>query len=279
MKYACQYAIVRFLPFAETGEFANVGIVLTCPQTGYFDFKLLNRVRRVSEFFKELDVRVFKNVRESLTDELARLRAAFLDASTPGRQDAQNRALTKHLFAELVRPREAIVRFGEMRVVLADDPAEKLVALYDHYIGRNFATKQYQENLLEKHVRQVLRQADMMGMYRAQVLENDAYHVRFPFVKMLEGQPTRIIKPLCLAQENPTKIFDHGWEWVGKIRKLKKEKLLPDAVLFAVDRPKAHDAERDAAFKEIVAELKNGGVAVVDYTATREILEFAGEVA
>ena len=31
MKYACLYSIVRFAPFAETEEFANVGIVLTAP--------------------------------------------------------------------------------------------------------------------------------------------------------------------------------------------------------------------------------------------------------
>lgn len=31
MKHACIYCIVRFAPFAETEEFANVGIVLTAP--------------------------------------------------------------------------------------------------------------------------------------------------------------------------------------------------------------------------------------------------------
>lgn len=30
-KLACQYAVVRFLPYAETGEFANVGVALACP--------------------------------------------------------------------------------------------------------------------------------------------------------------------------------------------------------------------------------------------------------
>ncbi|HVK54151.1 MAG TPA: DUF3037 domain-containing protein, partial [Burkholderiales bacterium] len=31
MNIACHYAIVRFLPFVETGEFANVGVVLFSP--------------------------------------------------------------------------------------------------------------------------------------------------------------------------------------------------------------------------------------------------------
>ncbi|MGH8147921.1 MAG: DUF3037 domain-containing protein, partial [Rhodanobacteraceae bacterium] len=25
-RLACQYAVIRFLPYAETGEFANVGV-------------------------------------------------------------------------------------------------------------------------------------------------------------------------------------------------------------------------------------------------------------
>ena len=50
-KYACQYAIVRFLPYLETGEFANVGIVMLCPDAGFFDFKLLRHVRRITAFF------------------------------------------------------------------------------------------------------------------------------------------------------------------------------------------------------------------------------------
>jgi hypothetical protein len=31
MRYACIYSIVRFAPFVETEEFANVGIVITAP--------------------------------------------------------------------------------------------------------------------------------------------------------------------------------------------------------------------------------------------------------
>jgi len=36
MNIACHYAIVRFLPFVETGEFANVGVVLFSPNARHF---------------------------------------------------------------------------------------------------------------------------------------------------------------------------------------------------------------------------------------------------
>lgn len=280
MKYACQYAIVRFLPYAETGEFANVGIVLTCPQTGYFNFKLLKHVRRISAFFEELDAAIFKNTYKTFFAELTRLNLVL--ANTPGEDAGQDvpmpkKALAKHLFTELVRPREAMIRFDEPRVVLTDEPDEKLIELYEHYVERNFATKQYQEKLIERQVRDVLRQADLMKIYGPETLGNTAYHVRFPLVKTVENNPTRIIKPLHLNQEDSTQLYDHGWEWIGKIRKLKREKLLPKAVLFAVNPPDAIKSEHFAAFNEVMTDLKNEDIAVITYKDTKELLKFASE--
>ncbi len=51
-RIACQYAIVRFMPYIETGEFANVGILLWAPKTRYLGFKLLRRKHaRITQFF------------------------------------------------------------------------------------------------------------------------------------------------------------------------------------------------------------------------------------
>ena len=37
---ACRYAVVQFAPCRETGEFANAGVVLLCPATGFFGYQL-----------------------------------------------------------------------------------------------------------------------------------------------------------------------------------------------------------------------------------------------
>ncbi|MER2494051.1 DUF3037 domain-containing protein [Catenovulum sediminis] len=36
----CMYVVVRFMPFAETREFANVGVVVIAPKLGLYEFKL-----------------------------------------------------------------------------------------------------------------------------------------------------------------------------------------------------------------------------------------------
>ena len=33
------YSIVRFMLFVETGEFANVGVIMIAPEQRHFDFK------------------------------------------------------------------------------------------------------------------------------------------------------------------------------------------------------------------------------------------------
>lgn len=59
-KIPCQYAIVRFTPFVETGEFANVGIVLFAPRQKSLLFKLVTkRYARITGFFHELDAGVY----------------------------------------------------------------------------------------------------------------------------------------------------------------------------------------------------------------------------
>ncbi|MGB2108952.1 MAG: DUF3037 domain-containing protein, partial [Marinobacter vinifirmus] len=42
-RFACNYAIVRFMPYVETGEFANVGVLPWIPKQKTLLFKLLRR--------------------------------------------------------------------------------------------------------------------------------------------------------------------------------------------------------------------------------------------
>lgn len=273
-KHLCQYAIVRFLPYRETGEFANVGIVLMCPETGYFDFRLLTKVRRITAFFEELDAGIYRGVRNDFKKELVRIQ----DFLTP-KEDTRgfvDTELARHLFAELTRPREVMMRFEGVRVVLADDPAHELDALFAHYVERSFSTKAYQEKLLEKTIHKVLQGAHLNKQYKPQTIGNAAtYHAWFPFVNIQDGKVLRAIKPLHLAQDDPAQIFDHGWAWMGKIEKLRALHLLPDRVLFPVQGPAEQKGERFDTFQEITRKLANEGVVVVAATQVDEIIEFA----
>lgn len=273
-KFACQYALLRFRPFVETGEFANVGIVLMAPQADFFGFRLLKQYGRITQFFHQLDRKVYLDGRDLFKEELERFAGDLRRLALDGRKTQPDLTLARNLFAELVRPREAMLQFADQRIALADDPKAKLDALFDHYVERNFVTKEYQERLLENNVRRLLFGARVGTEYRREKIGTADFAVNFPFVCMTGGKAERVIKPLYLAQGDSTKILTHGGQWVDKVRRLRKRQALPADVLFPVTAP-AVNSKPYAAFEEIREDLLAEKVQVVPANDENLILQFA----
>lgn len=273
-KTLCQYALLRFRPFVETGEFANVGIVLIAPEKRFFGYRLLTRYGRVTQFFNELDRKFYLNARALFKEELDRFTAELRRAALDGRKAVADVDLANNLFGELTRQREAIFQFDEPRLALAEDPKAKLQELFEHYVERNFVTKEYQERLLESNVRKLLFRAKIGNEYQRQKIGSADFAVNFPFVHMVEEKATRIIKPLFLAQPDTTRLLTHGGQWVDKIRRLRKRNTLPKNVLFPVTAP-TQGTRQFAAFEEIQAELAEQEVQIAPANDEALILEFA----
>ena len=142
-QHACQYALLHFRPFVETGEFANIGVVLLAAENRFFGFRLLKHYGRIAQFFYPFDRELYVNGRELFNEELQRFAGELQRVAFNGLRPEPNLTLANSLFAELVRPRDTMFHFDEQRTVLADDPEAKLDALYDHYCERNFVSKDY----------------------------------------------------------------------------------------------------------------------------------------
>lgn len=267
-KVACQYAIVRFAPYVETEEFANVGVLLIAPEHNYFQFKLeKRRYGRITRFFDELNPALYREALHALETELERIQA-LLHTHDP--------AMFHTLFDEVVRPRESIVRFSEARMVLTDDPAAKLDELFAFYVERNFITKEYRETVLEKGVRQWLQKAKLAERFQRLTVGNESYQRTFPFVEQVDNKPVKVIKPLNLAHDQPSKIIDHGGSWVVALDALKRRDQLPEHVLFTVDVPEVRAGhKRMDACNEMVERLEETGVTVVQYKERKRVVEFA----
>lgn len=277
MKFACAYSIVQFRPYMETGEFANVGVVLLCAEGRFVDFQLIKKYARVTQFFKELDRAVYLRSMELFREEMTRFCSFVRREALDGRKRTPDIAVAEAAFAELARPREGILRFSEPRLAMAATPEDKLGELFDHYVGRNFATPEYQERLLESQVGRTLKRGGKL--FIPAKVGDDYMHVRFPFVRQAEQQATAIIKPLYLGQSESSKIFTKGGSWVDRITRLKKRNLLPQDVLFALAGPTANEGKCFDAFQEIAGELKNKGVQVIAANDEQQILKFVEETA
>ena len=277
-KLACQYALLRFRPFVETGEFANVGVVLLCPEGRFFGFKLLKKYGRITKFFHQLESKVYLNSKALFIEELQRVGQYMRSNALDGRKRVVDIPFAVNLFAELTRMRDAMLHFDERRIVLADDPKVKLNELFDYYVERNFVTKAYQERLLENSVRRLLSKGNnpIGTQYFQGKVGTADFVVNFPFVHKKREVADRVIKPLYLAQEDSTKVLNHGGLWVDKVRRLEKRRALPKNVLFPLAAPK-YESKAFRAYEEIRQDLVDAGVEVALVSDEQRILAFAGE--
>lgn len=276
MNTACHYAIVRFMPFVETGEFCNVGVVLFSPTARYFGFKLLGqRYSRITNFFEQLDAKIFRASMQATREELQRVSDMLKGMGTDKRMRGVDRDGAIALWQEILKPRESMVRFSDSRLAMAGDPQAKLGELYSYYVERNFATKEYQERLLERGVRGFLREAQLHERFHEHRIGNTEYNALFPFVELTDDNPVKAIKPLRLNHAQPAQIIDHGGQWRVRIEALAKRDLLPAKVLFAVNGYQVSESAIARAQREVTAALLDLGVQVQPADDRQAVIEFA----
>jgi hypothetical protein len=281
-KLVCNYSVIRFLPYPETGEFVNVGILGCCPQIGWLNFVVEPRkTKRIRDFFPELDIQMYIAGRQHLFTELKRLMPGADQVDPVQLALPTHQKLIASVFTELIRPREELFRFGEPATRLTANPDKDMAELFNHYVERNFARhKDYQERVMTDRLIQLFRAENIMDRYRSERVGNDEYHVTLPFVKKYKDdpRPIRALKPLNLTQVEATQIRDHGDAWRNRVDRLRSMNFLPHNMLFAVQCPNEDDTKRFGAAKEICDLLRNQGVCVEAYENQAAVTDFAGQV-
>jgi hypothetical protein len=274
----CHYAVVRFRPYAETGEFVNVGLAVVAPEAGEFAFKCdVRRRRRVSQFFPELESVIFQSAMQGMAAELNRMAQLLrADLLNPG-----NAAQATATFRELTRPREGLLSFGTPGTLLAVTAEAALEELHGRYIQRKFAQRpEYQEALMQRQLGQFLGRHHLRKLYRSgRMVGNEQFHVLMPFVHERNARVVKALKPLDLDRKEPTDVYQHGDQWLTALKRLREFGHAPDHMVFPVRLPQLNHLEmascalppRHTAARELVAEFRQAGAVVVDFEDQAEL--------
>lgn len=251
MSTICNYAVLRFQPYPETGEFANLGIVMLC-NNGQFLDKVETRTRkRVINFFSKLTPSVFTQARHQFVQELKRVR----ELANANPKDA---ALQLALFKHLTAPSETMFRFSQPGTIVADDPRKTLEELFDRYVNHEFAQKPDAESLLRQHINKLLKDSRLADReYQERRLGNQKYHVAFPFVWEQRKQVKQAIRPLSFDLEDPKSILDKGDRWVMQMRRLAKYGCQPEDTVFICEEPVGPNNLFRQSYREVLGELNS----------------------
>jgi hypothetical protein len=128
----CNYALLRFIPYPQTGEVVNVGVVVNCLQPCFLHFRAEETMpARVKALFPQQDEGVFEAAVAAVRQAVERINARIRDPKT-----------CQVAFNELVRPRENTFRFGEVRTALTGDPENFDGELFRRYVRMESAVPQ-----------------------------------------------------------------------------------------------------------------------------------------
>lgn len=244
MTTPCLYSIVRYAPYAETEEFANIGVVLCAPKKHAFHFKLTQgNDARISAFFR--DDTIFPYAKDAVARELRLAKEQIRNFDSAER--------LAQFFSYLTAKRESIFHFSSTRVVLTSDPERELALIYDKFINHAEYNKERREDILAKELKSRLNSySELKNAFKKETLGGDLTRFAMPFVAKNDDEILCAIKPLSFGQKEPGKMMEHCDSWVARVTRAANENLLNLAnVLFTIDGHKKPLAAEAKAMDEI----------------------------
>ncbi|MGC1481840.1 MAG: DUF3037 domain-containing protein [Chthoniobacterales bacterium] len=271
MKTAFRFATVELCPYPELGEFVIVGVVLVTRRRELV-FRVLpaNRTTRLTRFFPEIERAVFTETLRAVKAEFEILEMNLQGGHIGTEPLNLDGGEWQTIFQLLTAPREGFLRIESRGTAIADDTDRWINNAFERFVMRTVdGITDPAERTLTEHIGGLLREWRLAKLYRAEMVGGEHIHARFPFAYTPEGidTPRRVIKPLHLAQDTPTKVLEHGDAWLQKIRRLRQFRKAPAEIIFPVKIPVGvgeHASERNEVAACVIQDFQKEGVVVVD---------------
>lgn len=271
MKYACHYLMVRFTPYPETGEFANIGLVVYCQKANYFASKFSQGHSRINQFFSGLDHAVAKAGIKWAQREL--------DALAKYRNDKAFLNVLKNLSMNA----GGLISFTEPGVALVESPAAFLDQKFADMVEHAFTKEPAYEQQMTRRVRALLQSRLEHYSFKAGKLGSDLFKVELPLVQKSKfGQVEKAIKPLHLGKDDPQQLLKHALSWATNLSWViqhDKSIMQPSDILVVADKPAESQVHGNTkigmAYREAIKSFEKLGVSVANVDDTNDIVSFA----
>ena len=282
MKRIYDFATIGFRPYAETEEFVTIGVVALDVAARQFDFILqkAGKTGRVLGMFPTVEKGLYREARNKLEADLEGIRQAVNGLGVgvdvpifPSFRDKEN-----GLFAAITSPREGVFCFPVKGRRMAADMATVLKALKTRFIDQDGLTpQQAAEQQMARELRRVLEDAKILPAYKRDVkIGPEEYQVTFALAHLTgDRRADRALWPLNFDLATSTEIYNHGDEWIQRMRRLKRLDYRPDRCLITAREPRAEAGLLATAFRQIRDELLNDDFVLVGEFDTAKVVEFA----
>lgn len=243
------YAVLRFLPYPETGEFVNLGIVMLC-SNGDFEYKIETKYSaRITAFFKEMPRSVLSVSRRAFAEELNRIKEVM--ESYRG-----NPRMQLEIFKGLLSPSATLFRFSDTRTIVVKNAQKVVNELFDDYVNHEFAKNKDSELELVKNVGKLLKKIENREYCEIEI-KGDGQPVKFPYSWTHNGKLKQIIRPLSFNLNDTSSIFDKGDKWFGRMKRISGINIPSVDTVLIVEAPRKEEIEKIKAYKSVIRDIKS----------------------
>ncbi|WP_040976837.1 DUF3037 domain-containing protein [Necropsobacter massiliensis] len=233
MKTPILYSFVRFLPFFESGEFVNIGLLMCEPNAKKLTYRIVKKNDiRVNHFFRQS--KIFYDVHPMINEQLRYIVDKISSVPFNTNDEMIN------FFHHYTEQKDGLFQFSNAAVGLVDDPVAKFNELYEKFIkGAGVATESQELHIVREYKKLFKAQNDqLLAQYKEQLVQGSTAKFKFPLA--LQNESTKEIlkgiKPLAFDQAETSGMIEHCDSWVAKINRASEEGLLKrDNILFTLD--------------------------------------------
>ncbi|WP_032093137.1 DUF3037 domain-containing protein [Necropsobacter rosorum] len=274
MKTPILYSFVRFLPFFESGEFVNIGLLMCEPGAKTLTYRLVKKNDvRVNHFFRQS--KIFYDVQPVINEQLKYIVAKI--AAEPFKTSDE----MINFFYHYTEQKDGLFQFSNAAVGLVEDPAIKFDELYEKFIrGACVPTESQETHIIREYKRLFKEQNNqLLAQYKEHLVQGDTAKFKFPLAlqhaetkEILKG-----IKPLAFDQTETAGMIEHCDNWVAKINRASEEGLLKrDNILFALDT--ADTDSKANILTTIKQTFDKFNIQHTDWRDNKNILSFAQNI-
>jgi hypothetical protein len=271
-KQSYTFTVLRYVHDTSTGEFANVGVVLTSPSAGYADAILRPTYGRLSKMFPGMNGDHFRSVIKHLQSRFDELSARIREEIDLG--DRPENALD--LAHRVIAPDDSSFQWSPMGSGLAEDLAGTLETIYrrmvELYDEKSKSDSRNDEDIW-KTFRKGFEERRILSRLHPKVIAVQDDEITFDHA--WKNNQWHCLESVSFDLMQTKSIKDKAHNWLGRITSV-KETEEDFRVYFLVGEPQLDTSRR--AFEQALNVLHKAPVAH-DIIRENEAEHFAAEMA
>lgn len=206
---AYTYVLLRYRHDALAGEFANVGVVVHEPTTGFLETRVRHTLGRLSKMFPDLDGEVLKSSLRSIERAIKRL------ATREGGDLLAKLTDASELARNVIPGDDTSFVWGPVGSGVTDDPAQTLERLYRQFVGRYDERQAHHRDdaAIWKPVHDRLAELNLADRLEPKTIASPVDQVQFEHA--WKNGAWHCYQPLSFDLANEENIRDKARRWAG----------------------------------------------------------------